>query len=109
MATTKGENGLPLPRSLATRAAIRRELIQVYRQTKGGLLPPEMTGRLVHLLSILAGLTSQERPPTRAEREDERRKAEISRALDRQTDDILASAVGVPVIKRSSARKAACR
>jgi hypothetical protein len=47
---------LPLPRSLADHGAIRRELVALYRQAKAGSIDPPLLGRLVHLLSILAGL-----------------------------------------------------
>jgi hypothetical protein len=97
VAKAKGKTGTPLPRSLATRSAIRRELIQVYRATKTGELPPEMTGRLVHLLSVLASLTTVERLPTPAERAQQRRNEEISAALGEESDRLFARMVGVPL------------
>ena len=47
---------LPLPRSLKDHRAIRRELASLYRQAKGGSIDPPLLGRLVHLLSVLAGI-----------------------------------------------------
>jgi hypothetical protein len=56
VAVTKGPNGLPLPRSLASVGAIRRELVALYRQTKGGQVDPQTAGRLTHQLSVLVGI-----------------------------------------------------
>jgi hypothetical protein len=56
MAVTIGPNGLPLPRSLATVGAVRRELVALYRQTKGGQIEPHTAGRLTHQLSVLVGI-----------------------------------------------------
>jgi hypothetical protein len=89
-----------LPRSLATKSAIRRELIALYRSVKSGQLPPEMSGRLVHLLSVLAGLTTVERPPTPAEREKARRGQELTDALDADVDRMVRGLTGVPMMRR---------
>ena len=51
-----GENGSPLPRSLSDLRAVKREMAQLYRQTKGGLIEPQLCGRLAHLLGLIAGV-----------------------------------------------------
>jgi hypothetical protein len=56
MATTRGENGTPLPRSLATIAAIRREMVRVYRDAKAGRHDVQLIGRLCHILNSLVAL-----------------------------------------------------
>ena len=57
MARATGENGLPLPRSLATVRAVRREAVSLYRQAKGGLIDAQMAGRLAMILQLLATLS----------------------------------------------------
>jgi hypothetical protein len=56
MATTKAKNGTPLPRSLATIGAIRREMVTLYRDAKAGKHDVQLVGRLVHLLNSLVAL-----------------------------------------------------
>jgi hypothetical protein len=54
--TTQAENGTPLPRSLATIGAIRREMVKLYRDAKAGKHDVQLVGRLVHLLNSLVAL-----------------------------------------------------
>lgn len=54
MARTRAENGQRLPRSLNSHRAIRRELVALYREAKGGTVDPQLCGRLVHLLNTLS-------------------------------------------------------
>jgi hypothetical protein len=56
VATPRAENGTPLPRSLATIGAIRREMVRLYRDAKAGKHDPQLIGRLVHLLNSLVAL-----------------------------------------------------
>jgi len=51
-----GQNGLPLPRSLATIGHVRREIVSLYRQTKGGLIDAQLAGRLSHMLQLLTSI-----------------------------------------------------
>jgi hypothetical protein len=100
VANAKAKSSTPLPRSLATKSAIRRELISIYRATKSSQLPPEMTGRLVHLLSVLAGLTVVERPLTPKEREKQRRDEQVSDALNADVDRLVSGLARVPLAPR---------
>jgi hypothetical protein len=72
---------------------------------KSGQLPPELSGRLVHLLSVLAGLTTQERPLTAVERQKAKRNAEIDAALDPSSERMISQMVGVPVAPRGASRR----
>jgi hypothetical protein len=57
VALAKGENGNPLPRSLKTIAAVRRETVALYRQVKGGNVEPQLAGRLGYLLNLLVTIS----------------------------------------------------
>jgi hypothetical protein len=57
VARPTGENGTPLPRSLKTVAAVRREAVALYRQVKGGNVEPQLAGRLGYLLNLLVTIS----------------------------------------------------
>jgi hypothetical protein len=57
VARCTGQNGITLPRSLRTVAAVRREAMTLYRQTKEGVVEGQLAGRLAHILQLLASLT----------------------------------------------------
>jgi hypothetical protein len=57
MPRTTAENGLPLPKSLATVREVRRETVALYRQAKGGVVDPQLAGRLAHILHLLVNFS----------------------------------------------------
>jgi hypothetical protein len=58
MARGAAENGMPLPRSLATIRAVRRECVPLYPSSqKAAASRPRMAGRLAMILQLLANLS----------------------------------------------------
>jgi hypothetical protein len=69
---------LPLPRTLATPRAVKRELISLYRQGKAGRVEPILLGKLAHILNSLTAM--------HRDIEIDQRLAALERRLDGELD-----------------------